>query len=329
MNQRIHAFNFTLEKQEFSYAGSCEEKEEQHMVKDVGWKNFLSDDSRCADIINGIGCGGKQIVTEDDLQEADTQVGTKYRDCVRKVAFGVNFAIVGIENQEEKDYSLPLRNMTYDAVMYEKQAATIRKEVRKNSKGLEAGEYLYGFRKDDKVHPVITFVLYAGTEDWDGATSLHEILDFESIPEELREMVSDYKVNFVDIRKIKDTSVFQTDVRQVFDIIQCEKDKDALNKLVSNDPSYKNMEQDAFDLAVHYTKMTEMIKVKEHHMDEKGGVNMCQALTELLQDSKEEGREEGIVLAKRIFGFCRDGKSNEEIAKECNITAEKVAEILA
>ncbi len=149
-------------------------------------------------------------------------------------------------------------------------------------------------------------------------------------------MVSDYKVNFIDIRKIKDTSVFQTDVRQVFDIIQCEKDKEALSELVQNDSSYQNMEQDTFDLVVHYTKMKEMIQVKEHHIDEKGGVNMCQALTELLQDSREEGREEGreevreecLVLAKRIFGFYREGKCNEEIARECNVSVEKVAEIL-
>ena len=141
----------------------------------------------------------------------------------------------------------------------------------------------------------------------------------------------------IDIRQIKDTSVFQTDVRQVFDIIQCERDKKALSTLLSNDPSYRNMEQDTFDLAVHYTKMTEMIQVKEHHIDEKGGVNMCQALTELLQDSrtegrkegKKEGRQEGIVLAKRIFRFYRDGKSHEEIAGLCNISAEQVAEILA
>lgn len=30
------------------------------MGKDTGWKEFLSDDERYADVINGIGCKGKQ-----------------------------------------------------------------------------------------------------------------------------------------------------------------------------------------------------------------------------------------------------------------------------
>ena len=38
-------------------------------------KNFFSDDERYADLINGLGCDGKQIVRKEDLQELDTQTG--------------------------------------------------------------------------------------------------------------------------------------------------------------------------------------------------------------------------------------------------------------
>lgn len=54
---------------------------------------------------------------------------------VRKSAFGTNFAIIGIESQETIDYSLPLRNMSYDVGEYEKQAAKIRKQVRGDAGG--------------------------------------------------------------------------------------------------------------------------------------------------------------------------------------------------
>ena len=81
------------------------------MVKDVGWKGFLSDDERYADVINGIGCNGEQVVKKEDLQDLDTQTGflrrpkfihkmlnsrkgsIKIRDCLRKVAFGTNFEL--------------------------------------------------------------------------------------------------------------------------------------------------------------------------------------------------------------------------------------------
>ena len=37
------------------------------MERDIGWKRFFSDDERYADGINGLGCNGRQVVTEGDL----------------------------------------------------------------------------------------------------------------------------------------------------------------------------------------------------------------------------------------------------------------------
>ena len=154
---------------------------------------------------------------KEDLQELDTQTGVwktafqrkrrrrkiRSRDLVRRTAFGVNFAIIGIENQEVIDYALSLRNMSYDASEYEKQAARIKKEVRKDGTGITAGEYLYGFKKDSKLHPVVTFVLYYGKEAWDGALDLHSIIDFEGIPDEIKKLVQNFRVHVVEVRKLK------------------------------------------------------------------------------------------------------------------------------
>ena len=300
------------------------------MGRDTGWKSFLSDDERYADVINGIGCKGEQVVKKEDLQEMDTQTGflrrprfvhklaqfrignVKIRDCVRKVAFGTNFAVIGIENQESMDYSIPIRNMSYDVDVYEKQAAKLRKEVRKNHKGLSVGEYLYGFRKGDRLSPAVTFILYSGSQPWQGPKSLHEILDFTDIPKTLRDMIADYKINLIEIRKLEDTSVFKTDVRQVFDFIRCSNDKNALKKLVETDDYYKNMEEDAFDVAVQYTNATELIEAKEYY-EKEGVVDMCKALTELIEDGKQEGREEGREEGKALG---KSEKLREQVEKK-------------
>ena len=149
------------------------------MKKDLLSKEFYSDDSRFADIINGIGCMGEQVVCDTDLSDMDTQTGIwripqfirntgktghkrdsfRVRDLVRKTAFGMNFAIIGIENQDVIDYSMPLRSLSYDTGEYERQAARVRKSIRKNSSGLSGGEYLYGFQKDSRLYPVATFIL--------------------------------------------------------------------------------------------------------------------------------------------------------------------------
>ncbi len=265
------------------------------MGKDTSWKAFFLDNERYADIINGIGCNGKQIVKKDDLKDADTQVGfvnhpkfirklslkrkgnVKIRDAVRKVAFGMNFAIVGLENQEHLDYSIPIRNMFYDVATYDKQLSAIRKDIRKNSKNLSEGEYLYGFSKESKLYPVITFVIYSGEKEWDGPITLHQILDFQDIPKELQQMVADYKVNLINIRELEDTSVFKTDVRQVFDFIKCSKDKTALKNLVENDAYYQKMDEEAFDVVVQYTHATELVEAKQYY-EKEGCVNMCQEI---------------------------------------------------
>lgn len=120
------------------------------MEKDSSWKTYFSDKLRYADIINGIGCVGEQLVKATDLTEANGQERNgKARDLLQKTAFGVNFALIGIENQEKMDYELPLRILNYDVSVYEKQALKLRREVRQRSryKGqLTAGEYYHCMR---------------------------------------------------------------------------------------------------------------------------------------------------------------------------------------
>ena len=296
------------------------------MGKDGGWKTYFHDNCRYADLINGVGCHGKQIVKETDLQDEDVTAREKSRDMIRKVAFGTSFVIVGIENQEEKDYSLPLRNMFYDVSNYEKQVSKIRKEVRKE-KYLEAGEYMYGFKKDSKLHPLATFILYAGKEPWETPNSLYDILDFTDVPDELCEVVSDYKINVIDIRKFENTDVFQTDLKQVFDFIRYSDDMNKLLELVENDVYYSEMDEDAFEIVTKYTNSKELVQTKDYSV-EGGKNNVCKAIQDLMADSKEKGREEGremalIEAAKNLL----DVLSDEVIAEKIGISLEKVHEL--
>lgn len=189
------------------------------MEMDVSWKKYFQDDERYADLINGIGCGGRQVIRGEDLEEADSQLAcgsypgrrrrrkgrVRVRDMVRRAKIGVNFVIIGTESQELVDYSIPLRCMVYDAGEYEKQAGKIRRKLKKQKKGLNAGEYLYGFAKASRLYPVVTFILYGGSKKWDGPRTLHEMLDFTELPVTLRRFIPDYPVNLVEIRSIEDT----------------------------------------------------------------------------------------------------------------------------
>lgn len=274
------------------------------MDKDLVKKECLSDDERYADLLNGLLFYGEQKVQAADLQEMDSQLSLSmwlrkktnryrqlYRDMIRRTAFGVNFALIGIENQELVHYLMPLRTMEYDAAEYEKQAAGIRKRVKK-MKGISNAEFISGFRKTDRLYPCVTLVLYYG-EDWDGARSLHDVIDFSDIPDGLKKYVNDYPIHIFEVLKMENTEVFRTDLKQIFDFLRYSKDKAGLRELVENDKAYQEMAEDAYDMIAVCTNEERLISVKKYH-GEDGKVNMCQAIREMLADERLIGLEEGI-----------------------------------
>lgn len=217
---------------------------------------YFADNNRYADLINGFVLNGRQVIRAEDLSVMDSRThgsrkskNSKYRDLIRKAVFGANFAIIGVENQGEVNYIMPVRCMAYDAGEYERQVSERRKELQQKE-NLSAAEFMSGIRKEDKLHPCITFVLYYG-DDWDGSKDLAGMLDISEIPIELQGFVNNYKIHVLDVKKLE-------------------------------------MDEDAYEVAVAFTGAEELLAVKK-----KEGVNMCQALKELLQDERAEGREEG------------------------------------
>ncbi len=235
------------------------------MKKDLYFKRYLSDKRRFADLINGFVANGRKLITAADLSGLGSQSEStrtqKYRDRLYKAAFGVNFLVIGVEGQENTHYLMPVRCMSYDATEYERQAADRRREVNL-MKNLPADEWLSGFRKQDRLKPCITLVLYFG-EEWSGAKSLHELLDFSDIPKELRRMVNNYQVHILEVQKLKDTGVFHTDVKQVFDAVRFSKDPEKFRELIFSDPAFRNLDSEAYNVIVQYTHSNDLLELKE------------------------------------------------------------------
>ena len=105
--------------------------------------------------------------------------------------------MLGMESQEHIHYAMPMRIMGYDYGTYKKQYDSNAKKYQ-TAKGLEEDEYLSGMKKTDRFIPVITMVVYYGEKPWDGAVSLHGMLN---IPEEMKAFVNDYKNLLVEARE--------------------------------------------------------------------------------------------------------------------------------
>lgn len=137
------------------------------------------------------------------------------------------------------------------------------------------------------------------------AYDLHSLPDFSDIPEELQALVGNYSIHLIEVRKLEDTSVFRTDIRQVFDFIRCSGDAEKLKELVENDPEYGRLAEDAYDVIAQYANASELLEQKKAMTGKDGKVNMCKALKELIANGKAEGeaigRAEGEARMNDLF----------------------------
>ena len=168
---------------------------EKNKIKpDTILKNFWRDNRHFADLFNAVFFNGEQVLKPQDLTEADTDVSSmlkfnghaetvqKILDVVKKTAYGVDFVLWGLENQAKIHYAMPLRHMVGDAFSYMKEYDEIAAVNKKNGEFHSADEFLSGFKKTDRLHPVISLCVYYGESEWDGPFSLKDMLE---IPEKI------------------------------------------------------------------------------------------------------------------------------------------------
>ena len=74
----------------------------------------------------------------------------------------------------------------------------------------------------------MTIVLYFG-KHWDGARSLHELLNMDMIPLEMRKFVANYPLHLIEVGSYPYADQFKTDLRLVFGFLQNADNKEKPN----------------------------------------------------------------------------------------------------
>ena len=110
---------------------------------------------------------------------------------------------------------MSVKDMLYAAVNYASQVDKARRSYRsKGDEGeiiihddaptikLAQAEFLSGFRKDDRLIPVVTAVMYFGSEEWDGPLSIHDML--KTTDERILRVIPDYRINLISSTAIPD-----------------------------------------------------------------------------------------------------------------------------
>ena len=261
---------------------------------------------------------------------------TRYRDISKTIENATIFLIIGAEFQSFVDYSMPVRVMDYDSLEYKDQIQAIH-TIRKNeaiASGRAPGVDLSPLKKEDRLVPVITLVLYMGEDPWNAAKRLHDLLDFSEIPHELRDYVPDYPIHVLDVCHTADERLleFPKDLASMFLMIKYQKDFKTLQSVLQSIPELDTVEQETFDTAWNFLDKR-MLKFKDKAQNAKGEVNMCVAVDQMLEEGKKQGHERGLSEGRSlekeflILKMLKNNLSIDQIAAITDKTADEIQAI--
>lgn len=220
---------------------------------------------------------------------------------------------------------MPLRTMVYDALGYIKEynefksnntknsikkkrkAYTDDKDKADNKTNTEyksdnkaasyrtSEEFLSGLNYSDRFHPIITIVFYYGEHRWNGPISLSDMM--VDMPDEVKEMFNDYRINLVQIGDTADYDFNNDEVKALFDITNSIYNKDF--NAISRNYSEKSLSVELIDMISEMTGTKELARlVNEEKEDKEDDVHMWSAMKEFRDSGVQEGRREGIIEGK-------------------------------
>lgn len=322
--------------------------------KDIGLKSYFRDTARYADLWNGGVFQGRQMVLAQELREVAPVYMKADQDVVLERAGdlvmmqsgkGGRYAVLALENQEKVDYGMPVRIMIQEALEYDRQMKEIRRrndrayKQYREAEGKEGSdavyrddsEYLYKFRKEDRLFPIATLVVYWGEERWQGAKNLHEMIDFGDVPGgmEFRKLIPKYPLHFLDLSNFRHLEYFRTELRLLFGLFQRRNSKNGLADYIRENGKGWSMDAESWHMLgqmIGSGKIRSFIQKNEDKEEEKMG----NAFDELIEDwisegmekGKAEGKAEGVIDLLEDHGAIPE-QLRETILKQTDISVLK------
>ena len=303
---------------------------------DTVTKAYMRKNNFFADAFNYLIYEGKPVVDPERLRELDTteialpfglrenekgpsnDLVQKYRDILKSAVVmqedEAAYILLGIENQTDIHYAMPVRNMIYDALQYGKQVADTAANHRKNDR----------FYKEDVLKPVVTLVIHFGADEWDAPLSLHEMMGTQN--EKLMHYVQDYQIHLIDPAKLtqEDLNKFTSSLREVIEYIKYSKDKEKLSRILK-DNSRMLIDREAVLVIKTITNTAIEISEKEEKID------MCKAIDDMLSEREAKGEIRGIEIGefRMLVKQVKKGRLTiEEAAEDAAMSVEEFRKVM-
>lgn len=327
---------------------------------DAAAKIYMSKNHRFADVFNYFLYAGRQVIRPENLRDLNTEELSipygkggraaaknkkeRFRDVFKELACKEDdraaYLILGIENQTEVHYAMPVKTLLYDAMQYAGQVDEIEDFHRSahDSRGHNSGEFLSGFYKEDRIKPVITLTILFNAQAWDGPVNLREMMTIQD--PEILQYLPDYSIHLIQpaLLSAEDLTGFQSDFADVMRFMKLSGDKKQMKDLLECDEDfgriYTHMSTDAAMVLNECAGLNLEINVNTEVTD------MCKAWDDMREECRAEGRSEGLTEGIRkgmaqgiesgekriVIRLHRQGRTGQEIADLTGIEAERIAE---
>lgn len=307
-------------------------------IIDTAGKKYFSDNSIFADVFNYLLHDGKQVIKPESLRELDTTeiivpYGNesilpvkKVRDLLKLWSVMTDdeivYVMLGAELQSSTHYAMPVKKCLYDMLSYASQVEEARKSYKKDIDKtsdksyhsdsrkikLSSPEFLSGFRKGDKLVPIITVTILLSEDEWDGPHNLHDM--FESKYKDLLKYIPDCPINLISPANMDESDFDKFNTELGFALNVLKNQKSGLAEVIKA----TNHSKITIDTA-NFLNITAKLDLEYEQNEEM--VDMCKAMEDYTLQQKVIGsietmRELGtsddkiISIVKKLFGVSDD-----------------------
>ena len=264
-------------------------------------KRYIGRPEVFADLFNYYLFDGKDIIDSNNLEDipidqllVEPKMVKTERDIFKKLlakkSDNITYLLLGIENQTTNMNAMVLRNLLYDVSSYVIQAEKIVNKHKSDKIESEKRIYPYkGFKKTDRLAPVITLVIYFNSDRWEGFKSLKEMIDIKD--KIIDDYIFDYKLNIIEpcMMTNDDFKKLKTHVGLILEAIQKSNDEKSFKELLTNDNRFERIPIEAAKIINEFASIDLGIEQEE------GEYNMCKAVEEWKKELRTEGKAEGIA----------------------------------
>lgn len=260
--------------------------------KDTYMRPFMANKKRFAELINVHIYQGMDFVKPEMLRKLrggypalSSATGEKMRDILMEQE---NPRMrYGMELETGSDYGMPERIMLYDAGEYEEQIRERNQNARLKGAFGSFTEKKSRMKKEERLIPVISIVLYLGEGKWEAPCRMAEMLEVSSEVEKYAgKFIQDYRIQVVEADFVNPED-YRTDLKEFFLALQCRNDRKKLRALLQSEEFQHLAHDTELAIAVNLNLKQMITKMEEEE------ISMCRAFEELMAEQEKRGLEKG------------------------------------